>query len=573
MKRGISRTAEFERIRDLPRRKWEDLDLQQLTKHLNAEIKTPEGIMTLRHIQTAALSEFHDYEGLFGSIGVGHGKSLICYLAPTLVNAQRPLLLVPAKLKEKTERELKEYGKHFKVTNNFKIMSYELLSRPRGIREFAELNPDLIIADECHKLKNTKAACTRLVKRYLKSFPETKMIAVSGTITRKSLMDYQHILDWCLKETMPLPKGWREVTDWSLALDQSIRWDFERLQPGVLSQFNTEQEKQDILKEPKKTLEITREGYRRRLTETAGVIATSDKFVGSSLSIKSTIYEQDDITNEMFHKLRDTWCTPDGADIMDAASFWRHCREISCGFFYRWKYPAPKEWLSVRKDWAKFVRSTISNNRRGIDTEAQVAMAVTNGEYNAPEYAAWVAIRDSFTPETEAIWHSLKFVEYCKKWLQDNAGLLWVDHREFGNKLSEISGIPYYREMGKNATGELIELAKGPVIASIQANSEGRNLQQWSNNFIASCPPSASTLEQLIGRTHRSGQESDEVSVEIVLGCRENWDGLNNALEQAKYIESTTGSPQKIIYADKSLIERDKIELLEKKHWAWKKSA
>jgi hypothetical protein len=84
------------------------------------------------------------------------------------------------------------------------------------------------------------------------------------------------------------------------------------------------------------------------------------------------------------------------------------------------------------------------------------------------------------------------------------------------------------------ATGKYIEDGHGPVIASIAANSTGRNLQmKWHKNLMTSCPSTAAAVEQWIGRTHRTGQEADTVTVDVLLGCREHWDAMDGARAQA----------------------------------------
>lgn len=569
--RQITRSTEFDRIKVLPRRKWEDLDLDKLTELLTEHVKTKQGTMKLRHIQTAALSEMHDENGLFGSISVGYGKSLICYLSPTVLEAKRPLLLIPAKLKTKTERELETYGDHFNI-GVIKVISYELLSRDRGQKELLEYAPDLIISDECHRLKNLKAACTKRVKRYMKDNPDTRMIAVSGTITRKSLMDYQHILVWCLKEKAPIPLYWREAMDWSLALDEQLPFGKFRIAPGVLMQFTNQAEYFKHAHNKKEALNEVRRGYKTRLTESPGVIATADSYEGSSLLIKTDVVKQPEIIHEHFDKLRSTWTMPDGKEIVDAVEMWRHAREFGCGFYYRWETPPPKNWRKAQKEWAQFVRSIVAHNRKGIDTEFQVAAAVLRGEYTADEYNNWTAIRGTFKPKTTAVWLSDHVLTLAQKWLDKNKGIVWVEHLAFGEALSKLSGYPFFSGGGKERlTGQIIEDAKGPIIASIAANAEGRNLQSWDKNLIISCTPSAQLFEQLVGRTHRPGQESDEVSVEILLTCREGYDGLNNIISQAQYVENTTGQIQKILYADKDIHSPSDIKDLAKKEGAvWK---
>ncbi len=115
-----------------------------------------------------------------------------------------------------------------------------------------------------------------------------------------------------------------------------------------------------------------------------------------------------------------------------------------------------------------------------------------------------------------------------------------------------MTGATYYGANGLSDAGESITLVKPgkAIIASVQANSTGRNLQMFSTNLITSCPPSAQIVEQLIGRTHREGQEADTVSVDILLGCYEHFDSFERALDSARAAADTLGHEQKLLIGD-----------------------
>jgi hypothetical protein len=105
---------------------------------------------------------------------------------------------------------------------------------------------------------------------------------------------------------------------------------------------------------------------------------------------------------------------------------------------------------------------------------------------------------------------------------------------------------------GNDAQGRPIEEYDGaPVVASVQANCEGRNLQAWNNNLIVTITPTGKIIEQLLGRTHRMGQQADTVNVDWLAACKEQDDGYEQMLADARYIEHTTGQSQKLLYADK----------------------
>lgn len=557
MPRAVSKSAELMRIRDLPRRELGE----DLSEQITDALRLPTGTMRLNHIQAQALKELYEYGGLFGPIAVGSGKTLITLLASAVCEAQRPLLLIPASLKKKTENDLKFYSQHFKIPENIRILNYELLSRTRGQQEFVDYCPDLIIADEAHKLKNAKAACTRRVQRHMKAFPQTKFVAVSGTMTSKSVMDYAHILRWCLKDMAPIPTGWMETKEWSLALDEKIPFEWERLKPGALLLLGNIEPNQSLLQQG-------RNAFRDRLIKTPAVVATSESKLGTSLLIKSSLLDISASVGQNVERLRNTWETPNGLEISDAMQLYSYLKQLCDGFYYKWKTPAPKEWLEARKEWASYVRQFINNNRKGIDTEFQVAMV-------SKEEAVWIKwnqIKDKFIPETETIWIHNAVLDYCKGWVEKNEGLIWTEYLGFGQKLSEVTSIPFFSEGGMS--GDLyIEDHKGPAIVSIQANATGKNLQKnWDKNLIVDCPASGATMEQLIGRTHRQGQPSDSVTVEIIQSCYEHWNALNQCIRDADYIFDTQQSEQKLRFADKELLDQEKIKKLAKSQpYLWKK--
>lgn len=572
--RQVAKTAELLRIADLPRRDWQNQDLELLTNKFNKLLIKDSGSMQLRPIQAAALKEIYE-TGLCGQLPVGCGKTLISLIAPIILKSERPLLLIPAKLRKKTEREIKEYSKHFHIAENLKLMNYEILSRINGQERLKEINPDCIIADEAHRLKNLKAACTRRITRWMKEHPNTTFIPLSGTFAQKSIMNYAHMLRWALKDRAPIPTGWKEAMEWSLAIDENLPFMQSRYRPGSLMLMANDQQKEDLKNETRSFVEIAREVYRDRLVSTPGVLFTHSEYGDCSLIVNCKLHRQSDTIENYFDNLRSTWQTPDGLDIMEAADFWSKARQLSSGFFYRLTEKPPEDWKEARRIWASFVRKTIGSNRRGWDSEKAIANAAIAGECSSEEYNNWKNIRDSFKPEVEAIWLSDTLLEVCAKWAEQSKGIIWTEHVAFGKRLSEFARIPYFGQMGLDEKGNYIEDSSGPIIASIAANSEGRNLQyKWNNNLIVSCPPNGATWEQLIGRTHRSGQEQDEVFVDILMGCHEHLDGFNKAYAQAKYTQQTSIASDrdslKLLVASIDRLDDNIINDLRKKSNAWK---
>lgn len=174
----------------------------------------------LRPGQLAALGEAQRERGLLGVIGVGQGKLLISLLAPSVIEGvERPLLLVPAQLVPQTRTELAVWSNVFRVHPNLKVMSYHDLSTATGQAALQAHNPDLIIADECHHLRHRTAARTRRLVRWFQENPTTLFVALSGTITSRSVADFDHLAELALRERSPLPCDWLELEAWAAVID------------------------------------------------------------------------------------------------------------------------------------------------------------------------------------------------------------------------------------------------------------------------------------------------------------------------------------------------------------------
>lgn len=548
-KEGVGLSPELTRILNLPRRDWRDHGVES-ARLLTEVLKTPQGTQALRPIQGATLREILEVQGAFAPIRVGGGKTLISLLAFVMLDAQRPLLLLPAALVKKTEREQEELRKHWQIPAFVRIVSYELLSRKDGQYILENYRPDAIVADEGHKLRNGSAAVTKKVKRYIRAYPNTKMVILSGTITKRSIRDYSHLADWTLRSGSPVPRDWNTAMEWAGAIDEK-RDEETYIPPGALVGLlnHSEELRQEYLKgDP---LRAVRQGYRDRLVHTPGVVSSFDDVIGTSLNIRGVDLKLPAEVEDAYRMMRNKNETPDGHPIATPVELWRHCRELSCGFYYRWSPRPPSDWLMARQAWCAFVRETLKHSRT-LDSELQVAMAVRRGQINDfnEVYTEWKGIRDTFTPNVEAVWMHEAAIDLALAWAQ-KPGLIWVDFKAFGLKLQE-RGLRYFAARGEDSSGRPVESAdpNGPaIVLSVQSNSQGRNLQAWSRNLIVSAPPTGALWEQMLGRTHRDGQVADEVDVEVVLGCKEQVQGFHRAVRDARFIEATTGQPQKLTQA------------------------
>lgn len=516
----VRRTSEFERIKGLPRRRWE---------HTFYDYGLSTGSMSLWLQQAAALAECCSYGGAFLPIGVGQGKALISLLAPVVMEAKRPVLFVPAQLREQTKHHvIPAMSQHWQLHPDLKVIGYSELSLEKNADMLDVINPDLIILDECHMAKHRTAGRTKRLVRWFREHPETKCVALSGTISKRSLKDFAHILHWCLRDRSPLPLKWTELQEWALAIDEGID-DEQRYSPGVLSEFCAAGEN-------------VRQGYCRRLTETPGVVATKESSVDASIQI-TRFKIADQMPDEVYNaiaKMRRTWETPNGDPILQAVDLWRKTRELALGFWYRWEPAPPKDWLKARQEWKQYAREILKNNRRGLDTELQV----WNASEDRRERHAWGEIKNEFRITVVAEWISDFALCSIEQWVKEG-GIVWIKHRTVGQKISE-RGLRYF---GAGDEG-ILTTTEPAICVSIDAHSTGKNLERYSRNLITSPPTSGETWQQLLGRTHREGQLADTVTVDVMLHCEELEACFEKARADARYLEDTFGNRQKLNFAD-----------------------
>lgn len=558
-KRAITRSADFERIKNLPRRAVQDVET--LVREMTLALREPGGTMWLRPLQAMALYELMTEGGLFAPLPVGTGKTLLCFLAPVVLGVTRSIGLVPASLLDKSEKEREQLSRHWKIDRSLHLCSYESLGRVAASTFLDNKVPELIVADEVHRLKNPKAACTRRVMRYFREHPETRFVAMSGTVIKNSLLNFAPLLRKCLGASKaPIPQSEGELSDWADCLDERVN-PLNRVRPGVLPELAPDVQGDDDLSR-------ARRAFHNRLVSTPGVIcAAGSEQVTCSIYIRGQKYEVNETTGANFKTLRELWETPDGWALSEAVDVWRHARELAVGLHYVWNPRPPDEWLSARRAWAAFVRETISNGQT-YDSELQVANACIDGQLPDDEFRAWQEIRPSFVVNQEAIWHDDSVLKICEAWLEKGAGICWVGHTFFGRELARRTGLPYFGQSGEDADGNsLVDMAlkidrgeakAGPIIASIAANGTGKNLQAWSRNLVVSCPTGADVWEQLVGRTHRPGQTADEVTVDLLVGCVEHTDAWARAQGEARMAGDMLGTPQKILLADTTMPDTSK---------------
>jgi len=580
-------SRDLARVLALPRRTKPDLNV--IAEEMTLRLKRPEGTQKLRPIQGWVLWEAPQVGGLIGAIGVGAGKELCGLLMPMVMpSCRRAMLLIPASLKiQLLERDWEFYGRHWRLPNlaggskfvpgkpMLHIVTYSELSHPKsGVALLEQINPDLVIANEAHNLRNRSTSRGRRTLRHFANNSETRFCGWSGTLSSDSIKDDAHLMVLALGENSPAPLEKPALDEWAAALDPNSGGYF--FEPGKLV----------TLCNPGESVRL---GYRRRFVDTKGVVATEEGVLGTAL----VFYERKappvpDRVQGFLRKLRRSpeeggWVRPDGEELIDALRVAAHAREMACGFYYRWKYPRgePKElideWFSRRQSWNRELRDRLKHPRAYLDSP-KLAEDATQRYYSGgcdecqrlPEmpharlcqtakvqplwhstsWPAWSEIKASVEYEAEAQWESDFLLQDVAIWAKERPGIVWVEHKTFGRKLSQLTGLPYYDEGSDEKQKALLaEDGSHSIIAGVKVVRDGWNLQgAFFRNLIVTVPASASLIEQMVGRTHREGQKEDEVEVYLYRHTAELVGALEKARERAQFIFETKGTPQKLVY-------------------------
>ena len=507
-------------------------------------LRVPGGTMVLKPIQNMALHWIEQRRGLVGPLAVGAGKTIISLLASQVLKAHRPILFIPPTLQIPLRREMEKLAKHFAIPKNLYIIPYSQLSVAKSSDLLEQIMPDLIIADEAHSVRNPDAARTRRVLRYFRQFPSTRLVALSGTLTSKSLKDYAHLCELALRDGSPLPVELPDLLAWANCLDSGAT-----AQDKDWSMFAAFHDVRHIDDETRRKDEA-RAAFRERFNSTPGVVSTREQSVACSLNLYERNVQTPPDVEDALRERRRTWTRPDGEEMQSALDLWRLGMQISQGFYLRWVWPngvVDWEWMEARAEWHRQVRSVLQQNATGMDSPLLVWNAVQRGVITDPitvrAFQAWEAVKHRPPPPTETVWIDDFIVRNALAWLKDHPkGIIWHNDVAIESAL-RAAGVPTY------GAGEVPPLdgSKGGVALSIRVHGTGLNLQYAHNeNLLMSFPSSGKTMEQLIGRTHRQGQDADEVNVWYYAHTVDASAAVMKARQDSRYIESTQGTPMKL---------------------------
>lgn len=603
--------------------------------------------------QVGAVLAWDLYGGGFFPIGVGWGKTLITLMIANRAyergESQRSMLFVPSQVYlQLTKTDIPWARKRVGLSVPFHllggrsledrrriagsgkkgcyILPYSLLSTrdseamlsgdqdnpPANKPAIDGVRPDLLILDEAHNVKNPKAARTQRLRRYMSAY-QPRLVALSGTITSKSINDYHHLITQALRHLSPLPLSDALASNWSYVLDpEKPGADFGRAgsasKTGPLAPLVKWAKKRFPDKDIPDGIPGFRTAYRLRLTTTPGVVATGDYEIGVSLTIENEPvpkFKQDpkwEDLDKLMRQVEDEWRTPSGDEIELGFHKWRYLYELTTGFYYKLRWPEieeltrkglseaeAREYLALalehheaKQEFSRALRKWIEyQGRPGLDTPLLVESNMAqHGDRNVGRalYGLWRAKKDlEFDGMPERISEPVRVCDYkvahAVKWAEKllhkthghKGALMWVHHDDPGRWLAEAlkaARLPFLwcpsESVRKGSNAAILDPKNADkiVVASMGGHGTGKNLQHFEHQFFLQFPRQADLLEQVLGRTHRNGQEADELYPATCNTTDFDHQNMWACLIDSLYIHQTTGARQKAIYASYNPLPR-----------------
>jgi len=499
----------------------------------------PGAEITLNEAQGCALSAVVSAQGGFFPVGVGHGKTFIALLAGVVLNRHSVVFCPPHTLSQMHE-ELERLRHSFRFDKTVEIIPYSQISMPNGrdrvIARLQHLDPkDLcVVLDEAHAIKNPKSARARRILS-LCSLLQCPVIALSGTMTNRSLDEFEHIVKMTLASSfIPTTPQCRHPLN--LALKEPRHYSM--LNPGVYGTF---------LDGMGRTADEVKSRFRDVMRGWNGVHITSATSVGASIRLSELHYDVPPALQAALNEAKD-FVNPLGEEIFEPSERWLLQRTLSSGWWYEliWDESLPPEFFVARRRFWGIVRSLVDNGTYESPSNCIRAMQEAH-KYGAKgwlahAWAQWLPWKDHPPPDRKShIIDRSVIASVVQRARTGEPPIIWYHYAKTADLLEEHGGIKVWR------AGESPVKTPHLCAMSIPSHGEGLNLQQWRRAIVLEPPSTGKAWEQLLGRLHRVGTPHDEVWFEVAQATESQVGAYHSALGDARFVESVMGQRQKLL--------------------------
>jgi hypothetical protein len=481
------------------------------------------------------------------------------------------------------------------------LIPYSIMSRESSTELLDQIGATLVLADESFLLANEDAAVT---KRYLRYCKKTgcQCVQVAGSITKKTIKDYAHLVRLSLKKHSPLPQVAAMLSAWSMVTSTTALPTSVMSSPIVplINWARLHFPHEDFPQE----IAGFRKAYTRRFQSAPGVVSTGENEIDCSLTFRNTPVEGYESV-EGWPRLKELifewvgigdegmWVAPNGDEIEHRIHKFKWLYELSAGCYNELYWPdleayaerkslgleeaaerlhAGKVHHEARQVYTKFLRVFMQMNpdARGsqgpIDSNMLVAaeMSRTGDKFVPAElYASWLDMQSKEVPGMATRWDRFQPVcpykinaalEWAAGLPKGEGSIIWVHNvglGEWAYRVFKEAGMDVVHCPGGDEGSAAVrdEGNKGKhCIASLPAHYYGKNLQHHHNMFCIQFPRDATWAEQMVGRMHRQGQRKDHLFIDSCDTIEPDFLVRAACLNDALYQHQTGGGRQKAVY-------------------------
>ncbi len=546
-------SKDVERILSIPEFLWTPEKTEMMIDYWTERLRAPGGTWRLTGAQAQGLTEASKIGGLVGPMAVGAGKTLLSLLLPEAmgIDPADVVVLLPASLKKEALAQRAICAQHFRVPE-LEYVSYAFLSSPRNQGWLEQRAPRLIIADEAHKLRNYKGSARgRRFLRYVKQNSHTcALVPLSATFIDGEVAHAAHIFGAALNDYSPLPLRFPELERLGRLTDARLTekpgaGDY-RVWAPLVDRYGGS----------------FREALQARWALTPGVViapgSSSDaalvgrKWTSTDLPLSAAM-------TEAIEDARTKTELPCGQWITDSLRIPVRVKQLSLGFYTRFipleagsgrLGPVETKWRARHSKYRAEISGVLARRYKGLDSPGLVIEAMRADPESprmkalAYRYAQFMEIKDTWVPDVETIWVDEDWLPNAidRMLVPGRRTIIWYHHTGVAEMLRRRGFAVAFR-------GDAVPDAD-VVVLSIGSHGVGLNLQQYDANIILEMPGSGSRVEQLLGRTHRMGQEAERVYVDVLMHHPTWRVPFSSAMAKAKHTLETSGMAQKLRLVD-----------------------
>jgi hypothetical protein len=437
-------------------------------------------------------------QGVISLTGVGSGKFLQSVLIGPVLKKKNVLLIVPLKSVEDTKREIARWTAAIPEISkqNLQVIASNDLSLQKTKDILFHFNPSIVVIDEAQDFKDINAARTKRLLRYLVNNLSCRLFVLSATLITSNVKDYFHLLYFVCRENSPLSCYTETVEAYQALYDDQLE------RGNVLQQYilNT------LIKFPGTT---PRQKLSYRLYQTKNIVSSKEESTNVPLIINSFSYNSPLIT-EAIRKLAAEWQDPAGRLLVSIVEKLVVEDFLNVGLYPTYEYSVDAEkkekFFELRRQCEKIIRTNITY-LRVVDSVKELKMLAADKVIKEKDIRIineYEEAKKEYDVKVTVVELDVKpLVERLKRFMNefDNC-IFWVKHIEVGKMLSANLGIPFLNGKKKEPNEH-----HRFIILSINAYYAGKNLQAWNVNVLVEYTSNALIIEQLIGRTHRQGQQ------------------------------------------------------------------